>query len=169
MGHLRKTAKNRYEQYLYIPPRYSDLIVQNYLSKDGRIQPPWTTFLSQALQPNPMPLLCYQCRTKVTEASACGFVFCSGVTTEIANQLSNEGLASPSTSGYKLQGSITEKTTVMIKFPFLSSVSRDIQFSQHIPDTCWPERPFYMRMRLFRVRWTQFGVTVLMYLSTIIL
>lgn len=114
----------------------TDLIVQIYLAKDGRIQLPSTTFLSQALQQKPMPLLCYQRRTKVTEASACGFVFCSGVTTEIANQLSNEGLASPSTSGYKLQGSITEKATVMIKYPFLSSVSRDIFFSRPIPETC---------------------------------
>jgi hypothetical protein len=76
-----------------------------------------------------MPLFYYQRRTKVIEASACGFVFWSGITTEIASQMSNEGLASPSTSGYKLQGSITEKATVTIKFPLLSSISHDIFFA----------------------------------------
>jgi hypothetical protein len=121
MGYIRKTAKYISGEYLYIPLGYSDLIVRIYLPKDGGVQSPSTTFLSQTLQPNPMPLLCYQCTTKVTKASACGFVFCSGVTTEIAS------LASPSTSGYKLQGSITEKATVVINFHF-SPVSHVIFF-----------------------------------------
>jgi hypothetical protein len=109
----------------------------------------------QALQPNPMALHCYQRRAKVSDANDWGFVFCGGVTTEIASQLSNEGLASPTTSGDKLQGSITEKKLLSWSYFHSSPVSRVTLFPHHITETCWPERPFCMRLQHFRGRWTR--------------